>query len=115
MTDEIAMALIANRALLHTLSNPTDRRRIVFVERDGETHIGYVPRNTRGPTPSRAERNRMARFAGYVWGVRRLPFRIRCIAPAERCVGQWTVSLTRPGATFLPLRAAPLIYDGAVS
>lgn len=93
------------------LAHPPDRTRLVYVERDGEVFVGYTPRNPRGPTPSRAERKRMERFAHYVWEVRRLPFRICCVAPGD---GRGTWHPVTDGAAYLPMRAW-MLPDGGGS
>lgn len=77
-----------------------DDRRVQIFERDGVVFVGYVPRNPRGPTPSRAERNRMRRFAGYVYHVRRLPLPIRCVERL-RSGGNWHVV----EGVYLPMQA----------
>lgn len=79
-----AISAILSNAREHAM----DRTRLFFVEVDGETCIGYVCRQRRG-YPSRAERNRMRRFAHHVCNVRRLPFRIRCV---DRSPGPWEVA-----------------------
>jgi hypothetical protein len=77
-----------------------DRTRVEIYEQDGVVFVGYVPRNPRGPMPSRSERNRMRRFANYVYGVRRLPLPIRCVK-RHRPGGDWHVA----GGAHLPMQA----------
>lgn len=82
MNDHDFAKLILDNCRQHV----TDRTPIFYVKRGGRWCIGYRPRDrasARRHEWSRAERNRVRRFAHHVWWVRRLQFPIVAMRPDE--------------------------------